>query len=446
MMVSSRLRHLVFFFLASVGLLCSCDTAKNIEDPTKNYFIKYYGGDGDQEGVDAVVGKDGFIYLLGNTNTPTSTNGKQLYLVKADADGKLVWEKTFGGKFDEEAKDLEITTDDRLVILANSQKGFVDSDILVMTVSLEGVKIDSVLIGLKTISGAEADDNASSVSQTADGFIVSGSTTGVSVKPNQGSEDVRDALHLRFTSNLTIFNNTVWKNVSGSIGSDGATRVHQVNSGTYYVFGYTNIDVTGTSTIDFNFWVYQLGATGEANNSKMYPGAPVTNEKLTSVIASPLSSGDGFLLAGTSSNAVGSYDIYITKLRKTLTFNQALDYQINNTLSQLNQPQSVTLGKLDIEKGNVSVFSSIYSGYLVLANEKSATTNNFYLTKINIDGGFAWDNPENLIFGGQRDDFIGAVLELADGKIILIGTMAIGDEGQKKMALIKLNKEGKFLD
>ncbi len=446
MMVSSRLRHLVFFFLASVGLLCSCDTAKTIEDPTKNYFIKYYGGDGDQEGVDAVVGKDGFIYLLGNTNTPTSTNGKQLYLVKADADGKLVWEKTFGGKFDEEAKDLEITTDDRLVILANSQKGFVDSDILVMTVSLEGVKIDSVLIGLKTISGAEADDNASSVSQTADGFIVSGSTTGVSVKPNQGPEDVRDALHLRFTSNLTIFNNTVWKNVSGSIGSDGATRVHQVNSGTYYVFGYTNIDVTGNSTIDFNFWVYQLGATGEANNSKMYPGAPVTNEKLTSVIASPLSSGDGFLLAGTSSNAVGSYDIYITKLRKTLTFNAALDYQINNTLSQLNQPQSVTLGKLDIEKGNVSVFSSINSGYLVLANEKSTTTNNFYLTKIEIDGGFAWDNPENLIFGGQRDDFIGAVLELADGKIILIGTMAIGDEGQKKMALIKLNKEGKFLD
>ena len=79
MMVSSRLKHLVFFFLASVGLLCSCDTAKTIEDPTKNYFIKYYGGDGDQEGVDAVVGKDGFIYLLGNTSTPTSTNGKQLY-------------------------------------------------------------------------------------------------------------------------------------------------------------------------------------------------------------------------------------------------------------------------------------------------------------------------------------------------------------------------------
>ena len=146
---------------------------------------------------------------------------------------------------------------------------------------------------------------------TNDGFIVSGFTTGVSVKPNQGSQDVQDALHIRFTNSLVPFDNTIWKRVSGSIGSDGATRVYQVNATTYYVFGYTNINVAGSSTIDFNFWVYQLGATGESNNSKMYPGDIVTDETLTSVITSPVQSGDGFLLAGTSSNSSDNYDIYM---------------------------------------------------------------------------------------------------------------------------------------
>ena len=348
----------------------------------------------------------------------------------------LIWEKTFGGKFDDEAKDLELTADNRLVVLANSKKGSAENDILLMTFTLEGIKIDSILLGIKTILGAEANDEATTVSQTSDGFIVSGFTTGVSVKPNQGSQDVQDALHIRFTNSLIPFTNTNWKSVSGSIGADGATRVFQVNANTFYVFGYTNIDVAGSSTIDFNFWVYQLGATGESNNSKMYPGVSVTDEKLTSAIESPVTSGDGFLLAGTRSDASKNYDIYVNKLRKTLSFNEAIDYQFSTQLSDL--------GLLDLDKAKVSVFpSSFPEGYLILANDKRSGKNNFYLTKIDNQGNEAWIDP--LIFGGQEEDYIGAVAELQDGKIILLGTMSIGDEGQKKMALIKVNSEGRFL-
>jgi hypothetical protein len=434
-MKSSRLGDIVFIFCVAASLY-SCDTASTVENPNKNYFIKYYGGDGDQEGVDAVIATDGSIYLFGNSTPRVATVGKQLYLVKTDAEGKLIWEKTFGGQYDEEAKDIELTADNRLVVLANSKKGSLENDILLMTFTLDGVKIDSTLLGMKTILGTEANDEAATVSQTSDGFIVSGFTTGVSVKPNQGSEDVQDALHIRFTNSLVPFDNTIWKSVSGSIGSDGTTRVYQVNATTYYVFGYTNIDVAGTSTIDFNFWVYQLGATGESNNSKMYPGVSVTDEKLTSAIVSPVTSGDGFLLAGTRSDASGNYDIYVNKLRKTLTFNEAVDYQFSSQLSDLG---------INLDKAMVSVFpSSFPEGYLILATDNRSGKNNFSLTKIDNQGNvdLAWSEP--LIFGGQNDDYIGAVAELSDGKIILLGTMSIGDDLQKKMAMIKVNKEGKF--
>ena len=440
MPTTSQSKYVAFYFCALVGMLFSCDTASTIEDPDKNYFIKYYGGDGDQEGVDMVVGADGSVYLLGNSSNASSTTGKQLYLVKADAEGKLIWERTFGGKFDENAKDLELTTDGRLVILANSQKGAAENDILLMTVTLDGIKIDSTLVGLQTILGTpiEADEDAISISQTSDGFIVSGSTTSVTSK-GIAPEDFKDAFHLRLTNNLVIFNESDWSRTYGTIGSDVATGVYQVNSGLFYVFGFTNIDPASTSIADFNFWVYQLGQTGVPSGSQMYPGTIVTNEKLTSVIINPPQPGAGFLLVGTSTDASGSYDIYVNKLRKTLTFNPSLDYQIN-------KPLSASLGKLDIANAKVSIYASSSSGYLILANEKSGTSDNFYLTKIDNDGQIAWTNPQNLIFGGQKDDYIGAVAELPDGRIIVMGTMSIGDEGQLKMALIKLNKEGKFLD
>ena len=440
-MMSRILTYLVFIFSAACSLLFSCDTASTVDDPTKNYFTKYYGGDGNQEGVDAVVGADGFIYLLGNSNELVSTVGKQLYLVKTDADGKLVWEKTFGGKFDDEAKDIELTSDNRLVVLANSAKGSAENDILLMTFTVEGVKIDSALFPLKTITGAEADDDASSVSQTTDGFIISGTTTSVTSKGSGGivPEDITDALHIRVNNDLTIYAN--WSKTSGTIGSDGATKVYQINPLTYYVFGYTNINVGSTSTSDFDFWVYQLGGTGDPSTNQMYPGDVGTDEKLTSVIISPVQSGEGFLLAGTSfnpSNTSNNYNIYVNKLRKTLTFDESVDYQYK-------RPLSVSLGTLDTEKKEkVNVYASASSGFLLLTNEKLTTFNNFFLTKIDNEGNFTWTNPQSLIFGGQKDDYIGAVAELPDGKIILMGTMSLGDEGQKKMVLIKVNKEGKF--
>ena len=63
---------------------------------------------------------------------------------------------------------------------------------------------------------------------------------------------------------------------------------------------------------------------------------------------------------------------------------------------------------------------------------------------MNTDGGLEWSDP--VIFGGLNDDYIGAVKELPDGKIVLLGTMSLGNEAQKKMVLIKVNKDGKFLD
>ena len=71
---------------------------------------------------------------------------------------------------------------------------------------------------------------------------------------------------------------------------------------------------------------------------------------------------------------------------------------------------------------------------------------NWLLTKINIDGSASWSLP--IVFGGEGIDTIGAIQELPDGRIVLLGTMTTGkpDVGEFKMTLIKVNQDGKLLN
>ncbi|MEJ0033768.1 MAG: hypothetical protein WDO15_27050 [Bacteroidota bacterium] len=48
-------------------------------------------------------------------------------------------------------------------------------------------------------------------------------------------------------------------------------------------------------------------------------------------------------------------------------------------------------------------------------------------------------------FGGVGDDSSGAVVEIADGRILVVGTMVLGDvKGQRKIVLMNLDSEGQF--
>ena len=193
--MSSNVKNIIFLFLASASLLISCETSNNVDDPTKSYFTKYFGGDGDQEGVDMVIDvTDGSFYLLGNTNNIT---GRNLYIVKADVDGKIIWEKTIDGANDYEAKDIEITSDKRLVILANYEVKPGDIDIFILTKDINGTSLDSTFFGYSGFI-----DDASSITQISDGFIVAGSTTNTNLKPTNNPliTDQKDARTLRCKS------------------------------------------------------------------------------------------------------------------------------------------------------------------------------------------------------------------------------------------------------
>ncbi len=108
--------------------------------------------------------------------------------------------------------------------------------------------------------------------------------------------------------------------------------------------------------------------------------------------------------------------------------------------------------QLDVPKSleAVSISQSLAGGqYLVLSNEKNLAGTNIWLSKVNPSANAgAGEKVEvwSASFGSiTKNDFGGTVIELSDGKIVILGTVELEPQNSK-MALIKLNASGEFLN
>ncbi len=75
-----------------------------------------YGGENDDAGQLVRIGDDGGYFIAGNTFSKTSGSVEDVHIVKTDADGNKVWEKTFGGKGADTIVAAQRTSDGGLVM------------------------------------------------------------------------------------------------------------------------------------------------------------------------------------------------------------------------------------------------------------------------------------------------------------------------------------------
>ncbi len=432
----SRSIRIGFIALVIQLVVGACDSSSNLDDPNSSYFVKFYGGDGDQTGDDIVALPDGTFILFGTTKASGAEKTSQWYLVKADAKGNVVWEKRFGGLNNEEARDIELTSANTLVAVGNTYTTPTDRDIMLMTFTLDGTKVDSTTVSLGTPG---TDEDAASVTVISNGFIVAGSTNNTSLKAGSLANDQRDAVHLRFTPALVQYPNS-WARSYGPGTYDAAGKVIEISPTQFYVFGYSNKNVAGQPVANLNFWVYGIGQFGSPNSNEYTIGDPNSDEILSSVSVKVTSGATDYFISGMTYTltATRQSDVYITKLREPL-------FPSITTLPPplYQKPLSLKLGSGLPD--NTAIFTTKDGGFLLLTNEKSFNDNqNWMLTKVDTFGSPVWSLP--IIFGGEGLDSCGSVQELPDGRIVLIGTMRTGkpDAGEFKMTLIKVNQDGKF--
>ncbi|MBN1540744.1 DJ-1/PfpI family protein [candidate division KSB1 bacterium] len=134
-------------------------------------WSQVFGGEGWEDGLALCTTEDGGLTMVGYT-TSTNPNGRDVLLVKTDAQGQLVWQKTFGGSGLEVGTAICETKDHGLALC-----GFVRSnetaeeDLLVIRTDAAGEMLWQKRIG------HERSDRGNAIALTDDGgFLVVGAT------------------------------------------------------------------------------------------------------------------------------------------------------------------------------------------------------------------------------------------------------------------------------
>ncbi|MFV0181957.1 T9SS type A sorting domain-containing protein [Empedobacter falsenii] len=87
---------------------------------------KSFGGNGDDIPVDVITTKDKGFLIASISNSPSSElkksthyGGNDYYIIKLDQNGKLLWENSFGGEYDDNIKNI-VATKDGFLLIGNS--------------------------------------------------------------------------------------------------------------------------------------------------------------------------------------------------------------------------------------------------------------------------------------------------------------------------------------
>ncbi|MFN0187500.1 MAG: T9SS type A sorting domain-containing protein [Bacteroidia bacterium] len=352
---------------------------------------KDYGGS-DVEKLEKVsISNDGSIFCGGSSFSPISGTksgvnygGIDMWVIKLDSLGNLLWDVSLGGLWDEELYAITATTDGGCVCGGYSQSG------------ISGNKTQNVF-GL------------------FDGWVVKLSQNGI----------IEWQIDLGTTSWDYLFDlielpdKTILCGLTGGGGASG------------------NKTLTGNGGPDF--WIVKLDSTGSIIDQYVYGGTG--SDELHEMI---LTSDNGLICGGLSNSPVsfdrttpsyGSYDAWIIKLDSN--FNVVWDQSIGGASID-------NLGSLDMTQ-NGDVICGIYSDSPITGNkhEMSYGARDFWVVRLDSDGEIIWQN----VIGGDQNDELHSVRVTKNGNIFCAGTswssvsgdVLIPVKGMADLWLIEIN-------
>ena len=438
-MTIKRYYSIFLFCIGCAFFFATCDTVNNLDPDYKNYFVRYFGEEGDQQGVDLIINEtDNSLILLG-----TTTNGQtsRLFLVKSDWNGNVIWKRTLGGPSDV-AKDIETANDGGYIILAETLGLGNDADVKLLKISSAGDKIDSVVYGSPLKDGRYANEFPVSVTALGDGYIVTGSTDIDTTRAGLGLPNFSDIMHLRFDEALNRDVGFITYSSNSTI--EYGVRAEPVSSGGIFLFGssFTSSSSSDASLTDFNFWFFDVNQLGlPQGHGGAFGNDDAGNDEILKAICPALT--PGYFLVGTYTNtaSLNTRDMYVARVTQDTETNGDIIYR------KVQGDRRIVItgssGNRKIEPVAVCQSSVGRQGYIILGNEGESNARNIWISKVDDLGiELLWSASFGAL--GGNDDTAGMVGELPDGSIVVVGTVNLGDENILKMALFKLSREGRF--
>lgn len=187
-------------------------------------FTRTWGGSGVEQVGNAAIGPDGDVLIVGFTNSQ-GAGGYDAFLIKMNASGEVLWERTYGGAGWDFARDILVLDDGGVLFTGEtySEEGGTARAWLCRT-DMNGELLWSVTYGQP---GADFEAHAITAGQGA-GYAIAGSVT-------NADGDV-DAWVAKVDGNGV----EEWSGVYGGTGVDRAHHIIRTLDGGYSVVGSTS--------------------------------------------------------------------------------------------------------------------------------------------------------------------------------------------------------------
>ncbi|RJP75247.1 MAG: T9SS C-terminal target domain-containing protein [Candidatus Zixiibacteriota bacterium] len=229
-------------------------------------------------------------YIITGLTVPLSSSYTDVYLIKTDANGDIIWTRTFGGSRDDLGKCVRQTTDGGYVVT-----GAMASDQGIWDVYLIKTDANGDTCWTRTYGGGY-DDQGFSVRQTVDGgYVIAGWTEPFFVG---GPRDV----YLIKTDSSGCF---PWTRTYGGSGYDEGRSVQQTTDGGYIITGMTDSFGAGL----YDVYLIRTYADGDTIWTCTFGGS---GDELGKSVQQ--TSDWGYAIAGfTASYGAGQRDVYLIK-------------------------------------------------------------------------------------------------------------------------------------
>ena len=288
---------------------------------------KSYGGTDQEQAFQIQQTTDKGYIVIGHANSTdgdvSQNNGSSdIWVLKLDQTGNLEWERSYGGSGFDFGHSIQQTNDFGYIFTGRSFSN--DGDISGNKGDEDYwvVKIDDIgTIQWEKSLGGALDDVPHSIIQTKDnGFIVAGysNSNNGDVFGNHGGRDL-------WVVKLDISGTIQWQNALGGTGNEEARDIVQTSDGNYLISGYTN-SLNGDVTNSFNntrYWLVKLLSSGTLDWEMTVGGQ---NGLGYAYLGIPSNDG-GYLFGGQTdattgdvSNNIGDYDFWLAKVDQVDSF------------------------------------------------------------------------------------------------------------------------------
>lgn len=388
-----------------------------------------FGGSGDDTARSVIETSDGGFAVLGFTNSinghlATKTlEVNDYWVLKFNSQNELEWQKTYGGSGDDRGQAIIQTSDGGYAITgyaqsddgdASNNEGFHDNWIL---------KLDATgnILWQKSF-GYAGHDHSYDLVETADNGLFFSGFLDVTSSNGEGATDKNSSLFAHGVGEFwgtKIDNEGVlqWRKYFGGTNNDRAYGVVKADDGGYVMAGFTESDDFDISSSkgSYDFWVVKVNKLGDLEWEQSFGGTGIDQAQ---DIAN--TTDGGYAIVGhTFSTDIqvtenyGESDIWLVKINRM----GRLDWQRNFGGSEFDAAHSV---KPTLDGGFLLAGNSKSSDADLTANNGE---NDMWLLKTNETGELLWQ----ISIGGSDLDFAYDAIETSTGDIIVVGESASAD-------------------